>query len=83
MLLKDKKLVEKEVVTAVKCDMCEKLVEPAIEGVVPEHGKLSAQWGYGSKRDGEIVEYHICESCFRSLEVHIAQERRTNTIFED
>ena len=83
MLIKEVKKVEQAVVTQVKCDMCDSSVESATENAIPEFGTLSANWGYGSKRDGECVEYHLCESCFQRLELYIEQERRINTLFDD
>jgi hypothetical protein len=28
---------------------------------------LSVHWGYGSTRDGEVHEAHLCESCWETI----------------
>src|SRR3546814_1584323 len=35
-----------------------------VPGYGLQHGKLEAQWGYGSQHDGEHYRVHLCEPCF-------------------
>jgi hypothetical protein len=32
-----------------------------------ESAKLFAHWGYDSKRDGDVFDIDICESCFEKI----------------
>lgn len=51
-----------EVVRAVLCNKCGK----ACPQFVPdqfEFATLATDWGYGSHRDGEREESHLCEAC--------------------
>ncbi|MFW1828157.1 MULTISPECIES: hypothetical protein [unclassified Acinetobacter] len=52
-----KLLQQVEVVTDVLCDVCNQSIQL-------QFGVLSANWGYGSKHDGERYELHLCEKCF-------------------
>lgn len=52
-----KQLKQVEVVTDVLCDVCNQSTQL-------EFGVLSANWGYGSKYDGERYELKLCEKCF-------------------
>ena len=52
-----KQLKQVEVVTDVLCDVCNQLTQL-------EFGTLSANWGCGSKHDGERYELQLCEKCF-------------------
>lgn len=51
---------EVEVVSDVRCDVCEESyhTEGAVSNI--EFGTLSAQWGYGSQHGGEKYEVHLC-----------------------
>jgi hypothetical protein len=51
-----------EVVDDVICDVCGNSCKDHMDNM--ESATLSAYWGYTSKKDGEVYEVDICESCF-------------------
>lgn len=57
---------EVEVLTDITCDLCGKTCRDSI-GVNLEFATLSARWGYGSRKDCETHEAHICEDCYDGL----------------
>ena len=65
------KTVTAEVVTAIVCNVCghegpAQSGEDAVPGV---WATISAPWGYGSPKDGQTDEAHVCEACY---DTHIA-----------
>ena len=52
-----------EVVRVVLCNKCGKACPQFVPGQF-EFATLATDWGYGSKRDGEREESHLCESCY-------------------
>lgn len=74
---------EVEVVSDVRCDVCEESCQT--EGTVTniEFGILSAQWGYGSEHDGENYEVHLCEICFFQALANLKEQRRGALMFSD
>ena len=47
-----------------ECDGCGATCpEPCVKGQI-EYATLQASWGYGSKRDGEHFNLHLCPDCF-------------------
>ena len=56
------KLQQKEVLDKVYCDVCGECCTD--ENFGTESARLSAQWGYSSKKDGESYNVDLCESCF-------------------
>ncbi len=59
-----------EVLQAVICNRCGERCEEPLEGCVPkqfEFATLTTNWGYGSKRDGEREESHLCENCYTEV----------------
>lgn len=60
--MKIKEKVEIETVTDVQCDLC--LCSTRVTSGGLEFATLQAQWGYGTKHDGERYELHLCEECF-------------------
>lgn len=64
-MLKTKiKSVEVEILEDVICDACE---ESCHNGTNYEYMSMMNYWDYGSKKDGEIWEAHICEGCVDNL----------------
>lgn len=64
-MLKTKiKSVEVEILEDVICDACE---ESCHNGINLEYMSMTNHWGYGSKKDGEVWEAHICEGCIDTL----------------
>lgn len=62
--MKRKKLVEKKVedVVGVVCNICGEDIPHGECG--PEYATLKASWGYGSPKDTQQHEAHICEPCY-------------------
>ena len=54
-----------DVVEDVRCDVCGDSTSREGE-YLPQFGMLKADWGYGSRHDGERYELHLCEGCFFS-----------------
>ena len=71
-----KQLKQVEVVTDVLCDVCNQLTQL-------ELGTLSANWGYGSKHDGERYELQLCEKCFFYALVTLKKERVDEFMFDE
>lgn len=72
---------EVEVVSDVRCDVCEKSCQTDCSNI--SFGTLSAQWGYGSQHDGEKYEVHLCESCFFQVIANMKEERRGAMMFSE
>jgi len=54
------------------------------EGIAPpQFGELRAEWGYGSRHDGERYEVHLCEGCFFSALATLKEERRACRMFDE
>tara|TARA_R110002124_G_scaffold287132_1_gene470621 strand:+ start:8141 stop:8443 length:303 start_codon:yes stop_codon:yes gene_type:complete len=78
------KIKEEKTVTGVVdiiCDVCEESTSG--NSYPPQHGVLSANWGYGSEHDGERYEVHLCESCFFSALGSLRRARMTEFLFEE
>jgi len=60
MLLTISKKTELEVLQDVICDSCGKSCKNSTNF---EYMTLKNYWGYGSKKDGEMWEAHVCEKC--------------------
>lgn len=74
-------LVETEAVTDIVCDVCQLTTRLQSGGL--QFATLRADWGYGSKHDGERYEIHLCEGCFFQAVAGLKQERRTQGLFSD
>ena len=79
MEIKSQALVD--VVEDVICDVCRS--GTSIPGYGPQYGKLEAQWGYGSRHDGQHYRVHLCEPCFFRVLSGLRRERMVNGMFED
>ncbi len=66
--MKEVKAVKRrvQVVRAVTCNKCGELCKDLIPGQF-EFAALTTNWGYGSSRDGESEESHLCESCYSAV----------------
>lgn len=71
-----KQLKQVEVVTDVLCDVCNQLTQL-------EFGTLSANWGDGSKHDGERYELQLCEKCFFYALATLKKERVDEFMFDE
>lgn len=73
MEILEKKLVEKEVVGDVICNMCGDSCRDYIDAAHTHcnynYAAITSNFGYGSTLyDGEEFEAHICESCYQKIE---------------
>jgi hypothetical protein len=59
MIQKEKQTRGIEIIKDVLCNKC---------GIsCKEFSSLMAHWGYGSTRDGEVHEAHLCETCWEEI----------------
>jgi len=70
-----------ETVVDIICDVCHQSTR--VEGYGQQFGTLQAQWGDGSKHDGERYEVHLCELCFFRTLSALRRERMVNTMFDE
>ena len=70
-----------ESISDVLCDVCGDSTR--VEGYGLQFGTLRASWGYGSVRDGERYEVHLCEACFFRTLLGLRRERMVNFMFSD
>ena len=69
-----------ETVIDVRCDTCgASTLEDTNQ--TPQYGILTANWGYGSRHDGERYEVDLCEACFFALLANAKELRRANMLF--
>lgn len=55
-------------VVDVKCNSCGNSCIKSKQDLAFEFATIHAAWGYFSnKRDGEVHEAHLCQSCFEKL----------------
>jgi len=78
--LKHTSILPVETVVDITCDACGKSTRADGGGL--EYGVLQANWGYGSKHDGERFEIHLCEGCFFSSVSNIRRDYALNTLFD-
>ncbi|PSL13077.1 hypothetical protein CLV44_11474 [Marinobacterium halophilum] len=79
------KIMTQKVVDAVedmRCDVCGVSTSGGGERP-PQFGELRAEWGYGSRHDGERYEVHLCEGCFFSALATLKEERRACRMFDE
>lgn len=77
--------VPKEATVDVICDICNESVVPDSYRELQQDlsdfqgfGVLKASFGYGSTRDGQKVNFDLCETCFQDLEKHVEKLRASN-----
>lgn len=64
------KKVLKDELKDVVCDVCGKsCMSGTLEafGIGAEFAVLSANWGYGSRKDGDSFRCEMCEDCFDKI----------------
>lgn len=71
-----------DVVEDVRCDVCGDSTSRGGE-YPPQFGMLKADWGYGSRHDGERYELHLCEGYFFSALATLKQERQARRMFDE
>lgn len=76
MIHKETKTVPRCVVSDITCDICG---NSCYTGIDYEHVHMYTRWGYGSKRDGESWEAHICEKCVDDHLIGLINFRKTDT----
>jgi hypothetical protein len=70
-------MVPREVVIDVICDRCQKSTTYE-EECGPDYATLDAHWGFGSSRDGDKVELHLCDTCCGVVEAFIRKGGHAN-----
>ena len=72
-----------KVVVDIKCDICGQSVVPEFQkknldnlDEFSSFARLTAEFGYGSKHDGEAFSYDFCEDCFYKLRVKISELKK-------
>ncbi|EKG0013005.1 hypothetical protein ACT7PP_003087 [Vibrio cholerae] len=73
---------EVEVIKDIQCDVCGDSTS-GNDSHSPQYGALQANWGYGSKHDGEVYEVHLCELCFFQALADLKQHRRSHMMFAE
>lgn len=66
MLVTRKETQEVELIDDVICNKCGKSCRDETTGLI-EAVPLSMTWGYGSSKDGEGHESHVCEHCYDEI----------------
>ncbi|HHQ4619844.1 MULTISPECIES: hypothetical protein [Aeromonas] len=79
MLIKE--IVPTEQIVDVLCDACGRSTKTDVG--TSEYGTLSADFGYGSHRDGERYQVHLCEGCFCVMLGTVMELHRGNHMFDD
>lgn len=73
-----------EVITDILCDVCDQSTKHELDGThLFEVGQLKANWGYGSKHDGERYQLDLCESCFFYAISVLKREKRDRHMFDE
>lgn len=75
-----KAVVPTEQVVDVRCDVCGESSKKAEQ---MNYATLSANWGYGSRHDGERYQVDLCESCFFEALANLRQSHRQINMFAD
>lgn len=80
MSMEIKTQAQVDVVSDVLCDVCSSSTR--IPGYGLQYGSLEAQWGYGSRHDGEHYRVHLCEVCFFETLSMLRRQRMVNLMFD-
>jgi putative toxin-antitoxin system antitoxin component (TIGR02293 family) len=70
-----------DAVADVVCDVCNSSTRIPDYGL--QYGSLEAQWGYGSKHDGEHYRVHLCKPCFFGVLGGLRRQRMVNVMFDE
>ncbi len=82
MKILEKRLVDTEVDRI--CDVCEKSLKIKINGdEFEEQGSLKADFGFGSRQDGNSYHLDLCERCFMIALYALRDERKSHVMFDD
>ena len=65
------------------CDVCKESVMIDVGNKIDEYGELKAQWGYGSKEDGNTYHLDLCESCFKVALLALKVYRRSLVLLDE
>lgn len=60
MIIWEKKMVEESEIKDILCNKCGKSCKGEYDF---ENLEANSSWGYGSNRDGEVWQFHLCEKC--------------------
>ncbi|EKP0261714.1 hypothetical protein JFQ93_003014 [Aeromonas sobria] len=76
-----KEIVPTELIVDIICDACGRSTKTDIG--TSEYGTLAANFGYGSRHDGERYQVHLCEGCFCFMLGTVMELHRGNHMFDD
>jgi hypothetical protein len=48
-----------------------------------EYGSLRASWGYDSRKDCMVEDYHLCENCFDNIANMTIKNRFSEVLLGD
>ncbi len=68
IIKKDITIKSQEVIDII-CDLCGESCLDEL-GINFEYATLKSNWGYGSNKDGEKHEVHLCENCYDRITKH-------------
>jgi len=81
------KVFEKRLVDTVVDRMCDVCNESVMKKVADEHfeecAEFKANFGYGSKLDGNSYHLDLCEDCFMTALYALKDKRRSVVMFND
>ena len=78
--LYQKKLSEVVELTDVLCDSCGASCKTSMGF---EYGSLRASWGYDSRKDCMVEDYHLCENCFDNIANMTIKNRFSEVLLGD
>ncbi|AXV20832.1 hypothetical protein GVO02_20150 [Aeromonas caviae] len=76
-----KEIVPTEQVVDILCDVCGRSTKTNFG--TNQYGSLSADFGYGSRHDGERYLVHLCEMCFFGTLATMREMHRGEHMFDD
>lgn len=65
---------EIDVLSNVLCDICGNSTRDKMD-MNYEYAHITANWGYGSAKDGEVWDFFLCEKCVQLLPTQISGHR--------
>lgn len=85
MIIKNKKIVEIDVINEVLCDLCgnscsKKSYDELGHSKQPKHeyAEICANWGFYSDSDNKKYEIHLCEHCFYDVLAYLKLNCKTD-----
>ena len=76
-----KEIVPTEQIVDILCDVCGRSTKTNFG--TNQYGSLSANFGYGSRHDGERYLVHLCEMCFFGILATMREMHRGDHMFDD